>query len=405
MLKRYLRAYPTFIALLFFAVSMVFTANLQAGNNKPMLHHVPSADCGSCHTEIYRQWAGSMHGNSTALKDPIHGAMYKSLMGSPTKEGVKSKKGTYPVCLQCHAPNAARDGKTKLDTMAAYSEGVNCVACHTMKKALGPKANSRLGAKAFEFSETALQGPGGSFSGSQQVKVPGGEGVEMVNPFPHEARSNLFRSSDLCLGCHESRKNGKGVPVCSTGPEVMHSGNTVTCQSCHMPVVNGAADHSMAGGHDPAMVKRGVIFTVSADNNRAVVNIKNTLAHNLPTGAPFRNMVVKLIAFDAKGKQIWSNYKKSAFKEDKKSVMMLFLVGKDGKPVPPPKATNIGRDTRLKPGESRDFVYHIPVKGVAKVRAELFYDLLPPPVKKMLAKKVPANLLKPSLIAIAEANF
>ncbi|MBF0381632.1 MAG: cytochrome c family protein [Magnetococcales bacterium] len=404
MFKPRFSAHQIVFALLF-AVSIVFSANLQTANSNPQLHHVPSADCGSCHTEIYKQWAGSMHGNSTALKDPIHGALYKSLMGSPTEEGVKSKKGKYPICLQCHAPNAARDGKTKLDAMPAYSEGVNCVACHTMKKYLGSRANSRLGSKAFEFSNSAIQGPAGSYSGSQQVKVPGSNGVEMVNPFPHEARSNLFRSSDLCLGCHESRKNGKGVPVCSTGPEVMQSGNTVTCQSCHMPLSNGFADHSMSGGHNPEMVKRGVIFNLAVDGNRAVVNVKNTLAHNLPTGAPFRNMVVKLIAYNGSGKVIWSNFKKSAFKEDKKSVMMLFLVGKDGKPVPPPKATNIGKDTRLKPGESRDFVYNIPVKGVAKVRAELFYDLLPPPIKKKLAKKIPANLLKPALIAIAETNI
>jgi hypothetical protein len=408
MFNRFKSLHISLVALFVFCVGLMISQSSFAGNGKPQLHHVPSSTCGSCHNKIFKQWSGSMHANSTALKDPIHGSFYKMLMGSPTQEGVKSKKGKFPVCLQCHAPNAARDKKTKLDAMPAYSEGINCVACHTMKKAKGPKANSQLGAKAYEFSKSALQGPNGSFSGSKPVKAPGGSG-SMVNPFPHEARSNLFRSSDLCLGCHETRNNGKGVPVCATGPEVVKSGNTVTCQSCHMPVVNGVVDHSMAGGHHPAMVKRGVIFAIQAKSNKsgvkATLNIKNTLAHNLPTGAPFRNMFIKVTAFNAQGQPVWSNYKKSPFKEDKKSIFMLHLIGKNGKPAPPPKATGIAKDSRLKPGESRNIVYNIPVKGAVKVRAELYYDLLLPPFKKKFAKTIPAALRKSSLISIAEATL
>lgn len=74
-----------------------------------------------------------MHAQSTALKDPIHATFYKIVVGSPTEEGVKHKaSGKYPICLQCHAPNAAIDKKTKLDAKTAYGEGVNCVACHTL---------------------------------------------------------------------------------------------------------------------------------------------------------------------------------------------------------------------------------------------------------------------------------
>ncbi|MBF0445750.1 MAG: cytochrome c family protein [Magnetococcales bacterium] len=408
MFNRCKSIYVPLIALLVFSVGLMISQNSYAATGKPQLHHVPSSNCGSCHNKIFKQWSGSMHANSTALKDPIHGSFYKMLMGSPTQEDLKTKQGKFPLCLQCHAPNAARDKKTKLDAMPAYSEGINCVACHTMKKAKGPIANSQLGAKAYEYSDSALQGPNGSFSGNKPVQAPGGSG-SVVNPFPHEARSDLFRSSDLCLGCHETRNNGNGVPVCATGPEMVKSGNTVTCQSCHMPVVNGVVDHSMAGGHHPAMVRRGVIFAVQAQNNpngaQATVNIKNTLGHNLPTGAPFRNMFIKVTALDAQGLPVWSNYKKSPFKEDKKSVMMLLLVGKDGKPTSPAKASGIGKDTRLKPGESRDIVYDIPVKGAVKIRAELYYDLLLPPFKKKFAKTIPAALRKSSLISIAEATL
>ncbi|MBF0448903.1 MAG: cytochrome c family protein [Magnetococcales bacterium] len=401
------------LTALFFAVgfgtTLLYATAAQSAKEETPLHHVSSSACGSCHQKIYKQWSGSMHANSTAIKDPIHGSFYQMLVGDPTQEGLTTKDGKYPNCLQCHAPNAARDQKTKLDEMAAYSEGVNCVACHTIRHAKGPIANSQLGAQSYDYSTTALQGPNGAFSGSRPAKAPGGNGSTLDNPFAHEAQSSLFRSSELCLGCHESRNNGKGIPVCATGPEVVKSGNTVTCQSCHMPVVDGVVDHFMAGGHSPEMVKRGLSFSISGVSSKtgaqATVHLKNHLAHNLPTGAPFRNLFITVVAYDAKGETVWSNYKTSPFAEDTKSVLMLFLVDDDGKPVPPPMATKIAQDSRLTANESRDIVYDIPVLGVAKIRAEIRYDLLPPALKNKFAKTIPESLREPALIAIAETGL
>lgn len=53
------------------------------------LRDVSAAECGSCHKEIYSQWKTSMHASSTALKDPIHGAFYKAVIGPPDQEGLK----------------------------------------------------------------------------------------------------------------------------------------------------------------------------------------------------------------------------------------------------------------------------------------------------------------------------
>jgi hypothetical protein len=123
------------------------------------MHLISAEVCQTCHEEIYRQWKGSMHANSTALKDPIHGAFYGMEVGDPTAEGqVHKKSGTYPICLQCHAPNAARDKTTKLDAHVAYSEGVNCVACHTLqnyKGIQGEDGKLRLGLKAYEVSDSS----------------------------------------------------------------------------------------------------------------------------------------------------------------------------------------------------------------------------------------------------------
>ena len=126
--------------------SLGVAGSVQAGDES--IHHISSEVCKTCHKETYKQWKGSMHANSTALKDPIHATFYKKVVGDPTKEGVTTKNGKFPVCLQCHAPNAAKDKTTKLDAKPAYSEGVNCIACHTLKKYNGidaPNGKLQLG--------------------------------------------------------------------------------------------------------------------------------------------------------------------------------------------------------------------------------------------------------------------
>ena len=127
------------------------------------IHEVSAEVCKTCHQEVYKQWKESMHAQSTALTDPLHGAFYQQEAGSPTEEGVFQKSGKYPPCMACHAPNAALAKTTKLDAKPAYSEGVNCVACHTLKSYKGIKdaeGKQQLGVKSYEVAPV-LQGPAG----------------------------------------------------------------------------------------------------------------------------------------------------------------------------------------------------------------------------------------------------
>ena len=50
----------------------------------------------------------------------------------------------------------------------------------------------------------------------------------------------------------------------------------------------------------------------------------------------------------------------------------------EGKPAMPPTATQLGKDTRLKPHETRSLSYDIPSKDVVLVRGELYFNLLWP---------------------------
>lgn len=398
------------------------------------LHQVSAQECRLCHMEIYEQWKGSMHAQSTALSDPIHRAFYKKVIGDPTKEGEKMKNGKYPVCLKCHAPNAAQDKKTKLDAMPAYSEGVNCVVCHRLKKFKGtrlPKGKLRLGIDAYEVAEVC-QGPSGfptSFAqhAEQARQAKKGEGEEeegkenphLQKPYvsneeaeemvlPIESNPEMLKTSAACLGCHDKRANSHGVPLCATGDEYVAGRTHVSCQSCHMPVSNGFANHSMGGGHDEATLRRALFLKLDTVNQgdkfAATVHIRNQQPHKIPTGAPFRNMVLKVTAYDKDGKLLWENFKKDPAKEDPKAYFVYKLLNDEGKPVPPPKATQPGEDTRLDPYERRSLKYSIPASNVAMIRAELYYNLLWPSLKKKFSF-LPQHLKESKLMAFSEEHF
>ncbi|MGF1546092.1 MAG: multiheme c-type cytochrome, partial [Thiotrichales bacterium] len=110
------RRAPLPVRASFFMVSLVFALGVGVwgtvhadpgrvtGSVPTAPHEVSSKVCGECHQEIYDEWKGSMHAQSTALTDPIHGAFYRSEVGDPTQEGQTMKDGKFPVCLGCHAP-------------------------------------------------------------------------------------------------------------------------------------------------------------------------------------------------------------------------------------------------------------------------------------------------------------
>ncbi|CRI63534.1 Pentaheme cytochrome c [Thiocapsa sp. KS1] len=400
------------------------------------IHLISAEVCQTCHEEIYRQWKGSMHAQSTALSDPIHGTFYEMEVGDPKAEGqIHKKSGTFPVCLQCHAPNAARDKTTKLDAHVAYSEGVNCVACHTLQSYKGIKGEDgkmRLGLKAYEVSDK-LQGPAAFPRGVQQLAAAGddlfggavdeaagsqkpnphlGEPVEMdgieIPALTMEASPFLMKSSDACMGCHDQRNNAQDVPLCATGNEFIASGSKVACQSCHMPVSNGLVDHAMGGGHDHGMLKRAVVFDVRSkldgDVLKTTVMMQNSQPHSIPTGAPFRNMYLKLTAYNDQGEVVWQNAEGHPSKDDPKGYFFYGLADDKGMPAPPPTATQLGDDTRLKPHETREIQYDIPAQGVVLIRGELYYSLLWPSLVEKFTQ-LPSELTAPVLMSAVERSI
>lgn len=387
------------------------------------LHHVSAAVCQSCHEDIYRQWSGSMHAKSTALRDPIHELLYRQEVGDPREEGqIHRASGRYPVCLNCHAPNAAKDQVTKLDAKDAYAEGVNCVACHQISGYKGvriPGGGLRLGIVAYETSPDTLQGATGfPFDKTRADQkgnphLPTGEldafGMVIPAALPLAGNPRMLRSSEFCLGCHDFRPNPQGVPLCNTGDEFRASGSQVTCQSCHMPIAEGFANHSMGGGHDNAMLRRAVKMYVEVEPNgdgvTANVVMENQLPHNMPTGAPFRNIQIQVTALDAQGNVLWRNFERHAQQEDPRSFLFYQLADDEGKPAMPPVATQVGVDSRLTPHERRVLSYEIPVQP-AVVRAEMIYNLVFEGMKARIMELTDdEELLKPRRMAFYEARL
>ncbi len=75
---------------LFTLLLMICSMTAVSAEEKTPLHQVSAETCKGCHEEIYTQWKSSMHANSTALKDPIHGAFYKAVVGNPEQEDLSA---------------------------------------------------------------------------------------------------------------------------------------------------------------------------------------------------------------------------------------------------------------------------------------------------------------------------
>ena len=73
-------------------------------------------------------------------------------------------------------------------------------------------------------------------------------------------------------------------------------------------------------------------------------------------------------------------------------------------PPPPPKATQVLADTRLKPHETRELIYSLPKEKVVKLRAVAYYDLLLPPMKKKFSKPEYNDLITSKIIAVSESR-
>jgi hypothetical protein len=219
-------------------------------------HALPAAaDCERCHREVYDEWSASPHARAFA-SEAFQAATHQ---------------GRAEACTGCHAPAPLVANTLPALRAERREEGVTCTTCHL---STAPGA-----------APLTMRGPA---SRSLPVEV-----------HPVVAGDPLYRSSELCGGCHEAT-----LAEWRAAPEPAH-GERETCQGCHMPAVRRTVESVHEDvPYSPLLVAleseqrlRRHRFSVPDDadeqihlalerrDGRVVVRVSNGLPHALPTGS------------------------------------------------------------------------------------------------------------------------
>jgi nitrate/TMAO reductase-like tetraheme cytochrome c subunit len=224
---------------------------------------------------VYREWQESGHARAWTSRAFV----------SATHEG------RAEPCTGCHAPAPLVAGQPPTLRAERQSEGVTCTTCHL----------STLPGAA----PLTMRGPA---SRSLPIEV-----------HPVVAEDPLYRSSELCGGCHESTfAEWKAAPPPA-------SGERETCQGCHMPSVHRTVESvNEAVPYSAVLVAleehqklRRHRFAVPEDADEDLhlvvgrragaldVRVESRLPHALPTGA-FGRREVKLFVSWAGGEEAYA---------------------------------------------------------------------------------------------------
>ncbi len=183
--------------------------------------------CEGCHSEIFKQWNGSMH--SKAFVDPIWRAATKLFFkdAKTTGEILEMK-----ACVKCHTPLGFRsylisspaDDYDKLADLPA--QGIFCNWCHNINEV------KHLGDAGYDVE------PGG---GEEDPSTMLGPFKDSSSPFHPTKYSELHTKSEFCGLCHNVSHAANKLPIEQTYSEWKNSpyntGNpdtTIHCQDCHM---------------------------------------------------------------------------------------------------------------------------------------------------------------------------
>ena len=214
-----------------------------------------AADCERCHQEVVLEWRESGHARAWS---------------SETFQAA-THAGRAEPCTGCHAPAPLVQGEPPALRAERRAEGVTCTTCHL--------------STAEGAAPLTMRGPA---SRSLPVEV-----------HPVVAEDPLYRSSELCGGCHEATfAEWKAAPPPAKGERE-------TCQGCHMPQVHRTVESVNEDvPYSPILVAletkqdlRRHRFAVPDDSDDEIVvslersgdtlavSVRSKLPHALPTGS------------------------------------------------------------------------------------------------------------------------
>jgi len=319
-----------------------------------------SKNCKECHEEIYNHWKNAMH--SMSIEDPIFKASY---MEAYFKTAGEAKFN----CLRCHAPIAFLNNDYDLKNEIT-KEGVNCDFCHSVKKV-------NLDNKTYPFE-------------IEIGEIKRGPLSDVDSPAHKTEPSHLFRSSELCAGCHEYT-NRNGVKVLGTYSEWRtspYAEEGTHCQNCHMPLIPGKIVkseikssnrkqinlHAISASHSTEQLRKALKVEIRNINKEegvveVVVGVSNVgSGHMVPTGIPSRKLIL-LVELKTPNEHFSQQriYQKIMLDESGKEIKKEYEVFQ--------KAAQVSFDNRLMPRETRieRFAFAMPKNKKITISARIEY--------------------------------
>ena len=321
-------------------------------------------ECKSCHTQIYNEFSGSMHTHSIPQKDPIHNAVWA--------KHPANKKMQHYGCGKCHTPAAnnlddmLQKGKKALPDMknTTHTDGISCAYCHRIENIeIHRKHNTNIIATTPK-----------AYFGTREDHIDSPYHAIVTKGNEH------MKNGNVCIGCHSHKQNKHKLNVCSTNIENEMDG--ANCVSCHMPKVKGSVSelhqtpthtfHGFAGSHyNSNMLEKYVDISLLKEINDFIVNIDNRTSHALLLH-PLRTAVLKVsVTRDGKTTKL-------------KNEVFLRVIGHNGKPAMPWKASVTLKDTMIKANEKRAVKYDFKLQKGDKVNVVLGWYLVNPKAIKKL---------------------
>jgi len=337
----------------------------------------PSSDCKSCHTQIYDEFTGSMHANSTPQKDPIHASVWD--------KHPQNKKQERYGCGKCHTPAAdnlndmKQKGKRALPDAKnkTHQEGISCAYCHRIK-------NIELHAK---HNTNIMTNTPKNYYGTREEHIE-----SPYHGIVSEGNEHM-QNGNVCIGCHSHKMNKHKLNVCSTNIDNEMDG--ANCVSCHMPKVEGSVSnlvkrkkhtfHGFAGSHFHSdMLTQYVDISLLRQIDNFIVNIDNQTSHALLLH-PLRVAVLK-VSITRKGEVT-----------KLKNEVFVRVIGHNGKPAMPWAASTTLRDTMIQANEKRSVKYDFHIIEGDKVDLVLGWYLVNPKALKTLKPVLPKLFLGTNL--------
>ena len=306
--------------------------------------YLDSETCKECHEDIYAEHIGSMHHKSSIFKDEVHRKM---------KEAVSKDK--Y-ACALCHMPGTLNlasmfRGMEKPNPKSIrQTDGVSCFYCHQISKVYHGKTyninffNAKNGEKPIMFGN--LDNPDDSDKHNSQ-------------------KNEIYKNSEVCMGCHSHKENAHGFQVCNTFNEFDKRSD---CIKCHMPKAPGKvekfnkkgrdeyATHDFLGIHSAQMVKKAVGIKLSYSDATLKLEIENKMGHSIIVH-PMRLKFAKTVVL-RDSKIIWSNFENSPL-EDKNATFIIVFKDAKGKASFPHNAVGYKINQNLKAMSKKVIEYKI----------------------------------------------